>query len=201
MQHLGYSQIRLVGHDWGAQVAYEYATKHATTVTKIVVLDVIIPLIKVGQAPLFANDKPLLWWFPFQMVADLPELLVKGREEIYLRWFFTHSTFTQSAITEEAIREYVRCYSAPGGMKAGFSYYRSLLNSPTDSDTMGAKLSMPALVLGGDHGLGTASIKSVETLASKVDAQLIKNCGHYLAEEQPEQLLVYLLPFLVSDQD
>ena len=43
----------------------------------------------------------------------------------YLSWFFRGLTYNPSAITEADIDEYVSHYSAPGGMRAGFEYYRA----------------------------------------------------------------------------
>ena len=42
----------------------------------------------------------------------------------YLSWFYQHLAYNPAALTQEAINEYVSKYSAPGGMRAGFEYYR-----------------------------------------------------------------------------
>ena len=58
-------------------------------------------------------------------VPDVPEMLVEGHEREYLTWFYRH-TCNPAAITKEDIDEYVSHYSAPGGMRAGFEYYRAV---------------------------------------------------------------------------
>ena len=63
------------------------------------------------------------------MVRDIPETLVEGKEREYLTWFYSNYSYNPAAITKEDIDEYVSHYSAPGGMRAGFEYYRAL---PTD---------------------------------------------------------------------
>jgi hypothetical protein len=57
---------------------------------------------------------------------DLPEKLIDGREDVYLNWFYDHGSYNQSAITTDDREEYIRQYSKPGAMHAGFEYHRSV---------------------------------------------------------------------------
>ena len=62
-----------------------------------------------------------LWWAVFHQTPDVPDVLVEGKEMIYLTWFFHNLPFNPAAITQTDINEYVSHYSAPGGMRAGLS--------------------------------------------------------------------------------
>jgi len=115
---LGFKTIFLVGHDIGTQVAYSYAAAHPTEVKKLVVMELTIP----GFAP--AVRMPL-WWVTFHQTPDISEALVEGKEMMYLSWFFHNLAYNPAAITQADINEYVSHYSAPGGMRAGFEYYRA----------------------------------------------------------------------------
>jgi pimeloyl-ACP methyl ester carboxylesterase len=193
---LGYKNIYLVGHDWGAPVAYDYATAHPDEVTKLVLLEIPPPDSTLMQVPAISKNGSDLWWFSFHMVKNLPEELVKGKEETYLRYFFNYFSFNKSAFTQKDIKEYVRCYSAPGAMKAGFEYYRSVFKD-IDDDKICAetKLKMPVLALGGDHSFGMVLFNKMKKLAENVQGGVIENCGHFIAEEQPAKLSEQLLLF------
>src|ERR671916_2228257 len=115
---LGFNTIHLVGHDIGTQVAYSYAAAHPTEVEKLVVMDLTIP----GCAPPGITPR---WWLSFHQTPDVPEALVEGKEMEYLLWHLRGLALNPTAITQEAINEYVSHYSAPGGMRAGFEYYRA----------------------------------------------------------------------------
>ena len=67
------------------------------------------------------------------MTPDLPEALTEGREHIYLSWFYRTFAYRPDAITPADLDEYVRTYSQPGAMRAGFAYYRALLQDITDN--------------------------------------------------------------------
>jgi hypothetical protein len=65
------------------------------------------------------------WWFVFHQVPNLPETLVQGKEREYLSWFYKGLAYNPEAITQDDVDEFVRHYSAPGAMRAGFEYYRA----------------------------------------------------------------------------
>jgi hypothetical protein len=68
-----------------------------------------------------------LWHINFYNVPDVPEFLISGREREYFSYFIKHETHDLSAITEDALEEYVRCYSSPGGLRCVFEIYRATL--------------------------------------------------------------------------
>jgi pimeloyl-ACP methyl ester carboxylesterase len=199
VRQLGFERIFLVGHDWGGPVAYAYACAHPEDVRKLVILDVPIPGAGLDQALVFRPRS--VWHVQFHYVRDLPEALVAGRERTYLTWFF-RTAYNPTALSEQDIDEYVRCYSATGGLRAGFEYYRAIFTD-TEHNTENAKtkLKMPVLALGGERGFGESTLKSVRQLAEDVRGGVIERCGHWIPEECPEYLTEQLLNFFsVSEQ-
>ena len=61
----------------------------------------------------------------FHQTANVPEAIVQGKEMMYLSWFYHNFAYNPAAITQADINEYVSHYSAPGGIRAGFEYYRA----------------------------------------------------------------------------
>jgi pimeloyl-ACP methyl ester carboxylesterase len=191
VQQLGFERIFLVGHDWGGPVAYAYAAVYRDAVRRLVILDA--PIVKSTEE--LARLQGLFWHLSFHAVPDLPEMLVTGRERAYLSWFYRNA-YDPSAISEEDVDEYVRCYASPGGMRAGFEYYRAF---PTDAlhnaEHARTKLDIPVLALGGQQSLGTMALDAMRDLAGDVRGGEIERCGHWIAEEQPEYLTQQLMEF------
>ena len=121
VSQLGFNKIFLVGHDFGAQVAYSYAAAHPNDVSHLVILDVPIPGIGPGQ-----NINGLMVG-SISYGSGRTRNACYGHEREYLTSFYRH-TCNPEAITQDDIDEYVSHYSAPGGMRAGFEYYRALLD-------------------------------------------------------------------------
>ena len=134
--HLGHSRIALLaGHDRGARVAHRYALDHPGEVERLAVLDV------VPTREMFARADATVargyWHWLFHLQPDLPELLVGPNIEAYLRWFFERWTANRPAV-EEAVPEYVRAFSAPGALRAGFDDYRATFPDDLDADEASA---------------------------------------------------------------
>jgi pimeloyl-ACP methyl ester carboxylesterase len=195
---LGYDKFFLVGHDWGGPTAYALTTQHPEAVRRLAIVDVVIP----GDGGDFSQGGRR-WHHQFHMTPDLPEALVQGREELYLRWFYRDFCYLPTAIGEEEIREYVRTYSQPGAMRAGFSYYRALPQDAATNREIVArmKLQMPVLAIGGDkaRGRGKEAEESLRRVATNVRGEVIADCGHFIPEEQPEILARMLLDFFAEE--
>jgi pimeloyl-ACP methyl ester carboxylesterase len=197
---LGHRTFHLVGHDWGGPTAYALAASHPEAVTKLAIVDVVIP----GDGGDFSQGGRR-WHHQFHITPDLPEALVAGRERIYLQWFYQTFAYKPGAIDEAALDEFVRTYSQPGALRAGFNYYRSMSEDAkvnTAQLATGFRLPMPVLGVGGavsyPHGRGRgADVEaSMRRVATDVRGAIIPECGHFVPEEAPEMLSRLLLEFL-----
>jgi haloacetate dehalogenase len=200
VDHLGHRRIALLaGHDRGARVGHRYALDHPAEVERLAVLDV------VPTREMFARADATVargyWHWLFHLQPDLPELLVGANIEAYLRWFFERWTSNRPAV-EEAVPEYVRAFSAPGALRAGFDDYRATFPDDLDADeasaAAGQRLAMPVLALWGEDGLPSRLpvLDIWRHYADDVRGQPIGDCGHFLPEERPEELTRLLLDFL-----
>ena len=198
---LGYTQFYLVGHDWGGPTAYAIAVEHPGAVRRLVILDVAIP----GDGSPNISQGGRRWHHAFHQTQELPEALVQGREDIYLGWFYRNYGHRTDVISEADVGEYLRCYRQPGALSAGFAYYRALSQDIADNQAVATtfKLPMPVLALGGadSWGRGGEVVESLRRLAHDVRGGVIKDCGHWIPEEQPQLLVEQLLAFFGEDDD
>ena len=120
---LGYEQVRLVAHDIGARVAFRFTLDHPEAVRKLALIDSTPPIEQLGNQPPAAIRER--WHSYFHQQLDLPEKLIEGREEIYLRHIFRDWCINKYPISDEDVAHYVKAYSQPGALRGGFSYYRA----------------------------------------------------------------------------
>ena len=189
--------FHLVGHDWGGPTAFALACAQPASVRTLTILDVTIP----GIGPDISQGGRR-WHHAFHMTPDLPETLVQGREREYLSWFYREFCWQRGAIEEADVEEYVRCYSAPGALRAGFEYYRNIPRDQADNRALlesGFRLQMPVLALGGARaearGRGEEPLASLRAIATNVQGGALPDCGHFIPEEQPAMLAERLLRF------
>jgi pimeloyl-ACP methyl ester carboxylesterase len=100
------------------------------------------------------------------------------------------------------VEEYVRSYSKPGALRAGFEYYRNIPRDSADNRALlasGFRLPMPVLALGGARtearGRGEEPLESLRAIANDVRGGVVPECGHFIPEEQPALLADRLLAF------
>lgn len=196
-ERLDLGRFHLVGHDWGGPSAFALACAAPQSIRTLAILDVTIP----GIGPDISQGGRR-WHHAFHMTPELPEALVAGREREYLGWFYREFCWQRGAIAQADIDEYLRCYTQPGAMRAGFEYYRSLPRDKADNRALldsGFRLPMPVLALGGARaearGRAEEPLESLRAIASDVRGGAIPECGHFIPEEQPALLAEQLLGF------
>ena len=94
---------------------------------------------------------------------DLAELLVKDQVELYLDRMCNVACYTPGFFNREELAEYVRTYSQPGALRAGFHYYRAALEEDVVNLTgCTKKLTMPVRAWGGErfHGRSFAVVEA-----------------------------------------
>lgn len=153
-----------------------------------------------SSRPLDISQGGKRWHHAFHMTADLPEALVRGRERNYLSWFYDTFSWQRGVFDPAAIDEYLRTYTQPGALRAGFDYYR---NIPRDSGgnrallAGGLRLKMPVLAIGGGRtkarGRRREPEESLRQVADDVTGAVVVDCGHFVPEERPEELAALLL--------
>jgi pimeloyl-ACP methyl ester carboxylesterase len=196
---LGIGKIALVGHDRGARVATRFAKDYPGRIDRLVVMDN-VPT-RVVARDLDAKIAKAYWFFNFHLVADLPETLIAGKEEQWLRWFFSDWAYDPSAISGEAFDTYVRAYRAPGAVRGAMADYRAnaedVAQDLADADV---KIACPTLALWGADYSAVGKLfdmpKVWAEMADNLRAVPIERCGHLPHEERPEAVNALLLEFL-----
>ncbi|HCH49721.1 MAG TPA: alpha/beta hydrolase [Proteus sp.] len=195
MKQLGYTQYAVVGHDIGMWIGYAMASDYPSTINKIALAEAVIP----GLAPapsIFVKPEEniFLWHFMFNQVQDLPEMLTAGKEREYLNFIFDNWSYRRDRV---AAQTYIDSYSSPGGLRAGFAYYRAIPQTILQNQQRAEKqLTMPVLAIGADHATRDAPQLTLQGRAINLKGVILNECGHFVTEECPEQLMVELLPFL-----
>ena len=192
IEYLGETHAVIIGHDMGGKAAYVMAHLYPEYVSKLVLVDCLLP----GTE----NADPLhggAWHYGFHMAPEIPEMLTKGREKEYITAQIQAWSFQKNAISSEAIDEYASHYMTEGGMTAGFNYYRALKEDAALVQTFeGENLSMPVLIVTGYYGVGDKLQKAIEKESSSLQSLIVKNSGHFVAEEAPDTFNSSVIQFL-----
>jgi len=190
---LGFERVSIVGHDIGLMVAYAYAAQFPQATERVVLMDAFLPGIGNWKDVWLMRD---LWHFHFY--GKVPLALVKGRERTYFEHFWNDfAADPKQSVSEADRRIYARAYAKPGGMRAGFEYFRNFEQDAKDFEQLSkTKLSMPLLVLTGEKASGTFLIDQAKLVATDVRGQVVPGSGHWLMDEAPQTVIPVIIDFL-----
>jgi pimeloyl-ACP methyl ester carboxylesterase len=174
-------------------VAYAYAAMYPQEVEKLALMDAFLPGVPGWEA---VYNNPGIWHFRFY--GATPEALVKGRERIYFEHFWNDFAADKArSIPEADRRAYTLEYARPGRMAAGFADFASFPKTATDfAELSKTRLAIPVLSIGGEKANGDALGAQAKLVASDVKVIVLKDTGHWILEERPEETIAALASFL-----
>ena len=193
MDQLKVEHADLVTHDIGNMVGYALAAEYPARITRFVIIDA--PLPGVGPWDDIVRSHAL-WHFSFY--GPDAERLVKGRERIYLDRFWNEFSADPKRFDEASREHYAALYARPGAMHAGFEQFKAFDQDASDNKAFvsAGKLTMPVLAIGGDKANGIVLGQQMKLVATNATMIVLKNTGHWVLEEQPQQTTDALLKFL-----
>jgi pimeloyl-ACP methyl ester carboxylesterase len=203
MDMLGHSRFALYGTDVGMPIAYALAADHRNRVDRLVVSEAPLPGIS-PSPPLFLppqlNER--LWHLAFNQLPETNEQLVTGREDIFFGAEFDASAGTNK-LSRDIVRYYIDTLAAdPDHLRGSFGFYRALPTSIAQNEQRKTRrLTLPVLAIGGAESSGEGVGNTMKLTADDVQTLVIPGCGHWVAEQAPDELLVALAAFLAPYRD
>ncbi|WP_020551693.1 alpha/beta fold hydrolase [Embleya scabrispora] len=197
---LGLRDARVVGHDFGAAVAFQYATRFPADTARLGYLDLPLP----GPAIDAPTYRSLSWHIAFHSQRRVPETVVGDDVRDYLALFYPQVSFggpafggtsERSPFTDAEIDEYTRTYRRPEVLSGGFELYRALDKDVRDT-VAAAPTRVPTLLLTAQGQLDPIRATAAPRMTNIVRAVDVPNAGHWLVEENPGFVTAELLRFL-----
>lgn len=198
MVQLGHPRYCVAGHDIGMWIGYAMASDFPQAVERLVLTEAVIPGLA-PPPPIFVapEENIFLWHFMFNQLADLPENLTQGRESQYLSYIFNRWSHRRDRV---AVDVYITAYSAPGGLRAGFDFYRAIPETIRQNQLRSqTPLMMPVLTVGAEHATGDAPLMTLQGNAHNLRGETVADCGHFITEECHEEFIALMVPFLLED--
>ena len=194
MTALGHQRFHLVGHDRGGRVAHRLARDHGARVKSLTVLD-ISPTLKMYESTNMQFAKAYYHWFFLIQKAPLPEKMLAALGPRYILGRIGRSHGGLKHFTPAVQREYIRCFDPHSTCED----YRAAATIDLVHDRKEtSKLKMPVLALWGKQGVIEALFDCLadwREVAADVRGRALQ-CGHFIPEEKPRELLAELRRFL-----
>jgi len=192
---LGRERFTVVGHDWGASVAWWIATRHPAALERLIVLNAPHPAVWRHAMTADPEQRKKSRYVQALRTPWLPELLVKLGGYKGLSQAF--DTARPGAFPPEVMARYHEAWRRPGALTATLNWYRALFAQELPVPAAGS-LKTPALVLWGDQDAFAEAKLAEQCAALCADARVVHfpDASHWLPHDEPDAVAREVLGFL-----
>jgi epoxide hydrolase 4 len=193
---VGAPTFSVVGHDWGAAVAWWLAMHHRARVAKLSVLNGTHPVVLQRLMKSAPRQLARSWYMFMFQLPWLPErLLAAGNAGLAARTL--RRTSRPGTFSEKDLARYREAWAQPGAWTAMINWYRAAGRRHARARAP-ARVSMPTLILWGDQDRFLESSGADLSLARCDDGRLVRlpDATHWLHLEAPGQVTGALVEFL-----
>ncbi len=198
VRHFGEQRAHIVGHDWGAAVAYALAMRHPHVVRRLAILNVPHPA-RMLEAFRTSRQLRKSWYMFFFQLPWLPEHLMAREEYSFAKRSLRAGS--KGSFSDEDLERYVRAWSQPGALTGMVNYYRAALRrSPRGAIARMTPIEAQTLVIWGerDRYLGSELAEPAREWVPNVRVERIPEATHWVQHEAAERVNELLLGFLDS---
>jgi pimeloyl-ACP methyl ester carboxylesterase len=201
IRHFGRDQAVIVGHDWGAAVAWAVALKHPEYVSKLVAMQV--PPASVWRKNQTLKQFLASWYMFFFQIPALPEWLLSRNDYALLENALRNTTAEKDVFQFDDIVAYRKSWREAFALTGMLNYYRANVIrrfiSKSDTDK---KIKVPTIFIYGekDQAVLPETVKGVgEAVEAPFEEFRIPYSGHWVQNEAKDTVNEILRDFLANN--
>lgn len=193
----GHDKVNIVGHDWGAMVAWWLALRYPEYIEKLVIMNVPHPEIYgkfIGGLDVRQIAKSM--YAVFFQLPFLPEgLFHAANSKVMLNYLKFNSR--KGSFSDADLAEYQKAWSQKGALKAMLNWYRAYVrHSPTPPDDW--TVSPPTLMIWGKKDTYLSHRMAGPSIEWCKDGRLVlfEDATHWVQHDKADEVNTLLVEFL-----
>jgi pimeloyl-ACP methyl ester carboxylesterase len=196
----GAKEVVLIGHDWGALIAWNYAMFGRIPIAKLIIMNVPHPaLAQKGLRTLRQLAKS--WYIFFFQLPLLPEWGLARNDYAAIAQAFRAMAVDKTRFPREVLRVYQDAAAQPGALTAMLNYYRALVRGLGRTRRRGMpKIDVPTLMIWGevDSALGKELSYGTNVHVTDLTLRYLPNVSHWVQQEAPETVNAMIEAWLLG---
>ncbi len=188
----GASRVVLIGHDWGAMVAWCFAAGQRRPIERLVIMNVPHPLC-FRAALKHWRQRRRSWYIGLFQVPALPERMLAARGGEAIR-----RMFAPLRLPAEILAVYTHQITEPGRATAMLNWYRAMRRPGLRMAELSRVIEVPTLVIWGeqDVALDLICLDNTDRYVRQLSIRRLPGVSHWVQQDAPEQVNELLREFL-----
>jgi pimeloyl-ACP methyl ester carboxylesterase len=200
--HFGIEKAKLVGHDWGAVVAWTVAVNHPSRLEKLAILNVPHPDVMTRFILENSEQRKKSWYvFFFQIPLFVEWILSRNNFRNLARMIV--GSGKKSTFTKSDLAEYKKAWAQPGALTGMLNWYRNIFRGGLKSifkrgSTPARRVTVPTLILWGkkDLALGHEMVEPSLALCDDGNVVFFEHATHWVQHDEANEVNKQLIDFL-----
>lgn len=201
LDHFGIEKARVVGHDWGAVVAWTLALEYPSRLEKLAILNVPHPDVMTRFILKNPEQRKKSWYVFFFQIPFFAEWVLSRSNYRNMARMLVGSG-RKSTFSRSDIEEYRKAWSQPGALTAMLNWYRSIFRSSVKYVFRGQvparRVKVPTLILWGmnDVALSHEMVQPSLDLCNMGRSVMFEKATHWVQHDEAEAVNKHLIEFL-----
>ena len=193
---VGRERFSLVGHDWGASVAWWMATLRPDPIERLAILNAPHPAVWLRSMTEDPAQRKKSRYVKVLRTPWLPELMIRAGGYRGLADAFK-SSIRPEAFDSDTMAAYQTAWRQPGALTATLNWYRALFSQDLPCPPTGS-IRTPTLVIWGDRDAFAEPNLAEASAALCADARVLHfpEATHWVAHDEPYEVSDALIAFL-----
>ncbi|MCA9980278.1 MAG: alpha/beta fold hydrolase, partial [Anaerolineales bacterium] len=196
----GRERAYLVGHDWGAMVAWWAAAKYPSRFAKVAVLNVPHPYTFIKTLTNNPGQVAKSWYAGLFQLPAVPESLLSAQDYDGLAKMVTDYVGEHDTFTAEDIAQYKKAWSRPNALSGMINWYRAFVReTPRLTDP---QVRVPLLLIWGARDVALSREMAGASVADYCEhgrVVFIEEATHWVQHDEPERVNALLARFFTAD--
>ncbi|QUD90666.1 alpha/beta hydrolase [Phenylobacterium montanum] len=186
---LGARRRLLIGHDWGALIAWAFAIERLRPLDGLVVMNVPHPAVYIEHMRSGWRQRAKSWYVGMFQIPWLPEAMLTAAGGQQVGRTFANTTANPAAFPPEVLDHYRRNAIIPGAMTAMVNYYRAnTLSLPQWGPGRARRIEVPTLLVWGekDPFVGVELSEGYGPYVRDLTLERLPHASHWVQQDDPD---------------
>jgi pimeloyl-ACP methyl ester carboxylesterase len=196
----GAKTVTLIGHDWGAGLAWTFAANRVRPLERLVIMNVPHPAVMAGQMGRNWAQLKKSWYMFFFQLPGLPEWGATRNDGQAIRDTFGGMAIDKSNFTKDVLDRYAKDAQRPGAIRGMINWYRAALRIGGKLRGPWPMIETPTLIVWGeeDAALGIELLDGTDAYVRDLTIRRLPKVSHWVQQEAPAKVNTILREWLAA---